>query len=81
MRSFLYVCHGSLNHNGSSVADPLKTPLNWRMRLQIAAGVAAALVSSLTLTILSLNMSKVPRTSCMHLHTQKTLTTKGLKHP
>jgi hypothetical protein len=27
------------------VADPLKTPLNWRTRLQIAIGVAAALVS------------------------------------
>ena len=26
-------------------ADPLKTPLNWRVRLQIAIGVTAALVS------------------------------------
>lgn len=31
--------------NNWFLADPLKTPLNWRTRLQIAIGVAAALVS------------------------------------
>lgn len=27
------------------LADPLRTPLDWRTRLQIASGVVAALVS------------------------------------
>lgn len=33
-------------YNVWMLTDPLKTPLNWRTRLQIANGVVAALVSS-----------------------------------
>ena len=53
----------------SSVTDPLRTPLSWRLRLQIAAGVAAALVSSLTLTTLSLDISQAPQ-NLLYTHTQ-----------
>lgn len=43
---FVCFCKNDSVFNDWLLADPLKTPLNWRTRLQIAIGVAAALVSS-----------------------------------
>lgn len=38
------------------IADPLKTPLDWNTRLQIAIGVAAALVCYKGKALYSLNI-------------------------
>lgn len=55
----LFLCIGLINFglNGILFADPLRTPLNWRTRLQIANGVAAALVSHGIIVTVSFNFS------------------------
>lgn len=41
----IYFCFPTCMNTTFHFADPLKTPLDWRTRRQIAIGVAAALVS------------------------------------
>ncbi|KAL6511065.1 hypothetical protein OROGR_022189 [Orobanche gracilis] len=58
---------GSLKEH---LSDPLRTPLNWRIRLQIAIGVAAAVISDICLFSAAENPAFLPASSrCLEVCT------------